>query len=256
MLNRVCALLLLLPLMCASARAGETTVGIALTATHGTHRETGGTANAPVIPAPLLTVSHRFKRLELAAEGLPPIGPIGVANNGLGMRDIALTFADATLRYWNRPGTLAFGFGETLYNQRTTYLTFQNASIRENEFEQSRVAGTRYEAVGRLALNARDFFEAQLAVDPALHGRLTYTTQYVPAQGTGFGYTSRPVWERASEVDGNLRFVHRFGAYAVSYGVHYLNYTAAFTGRVGRRPFADANALVMPYVSLERSWGR
>lgn len=256
MLRRVWSFLLLAALFTPSAaRASQTTIGIALNGTHGTHRESDGTATAPLIPAPVLSVWHRSKRFEIAAEGLPPIGPIGVSNNGLGMRDISLTYADATLRYWNRAQTLAFGFGETLYNQRTNFLVFAGRFGQAYDINRSRIAGTRYEILGRFHVNLRTFVEAQLGVDPALHGRFTFTHRFVPVTGRGFEYTQPPSWERASQVDANLRFVHEYGPYALSYGVRYLNYTAAFTGRAGS-PFADANSLLMPYIGFERAWGR
>jgi hypothetical protein len=244
-----CVLLaLMLP---AVASAGETTIGIALTGTHGTHRESGGVAQAPLIPAPVLAISHRVHRFELTAEGLPPLGPIGVANNGLGMRDISLTYADATLRYWNASGTLAFGAGQTLYNQRTRFVAFQDAYEQLNDVNRSRISGMRYEVVGRVPLGRGDFMEAQFAVNPRLHGRYTVMRQRViKATGQSFGFTSPPQGEAASQVDIGLRFVHGFAPFAVSYGVRYLNYTAAFT-RPGS-PFADSNSLVMPFVALER----
>jgi hypothetical protein len=37
--------------------------------------------------------------------------------------------------------------------------------------------------------------------------------------------------------------------------VRYLNYTASYSGRPWE-PFADANRLLMPYISLQRTIGR
>lgn len=255
MQRRVWALVFLVVISapCVS-RADETTIGIALTGTHGSHRESGGVANAPLIPAPILAVSHRFKRFEIVAEGLPPIGTIPVANNGLGMRDISLTYADLSLRYWNRRGTLAFGFGETLYNQRTRLLAFQNTLFQGMDINESRVVGTRYEAVARLPLRLRDFVEAQVALDPSMHGRFVDARQTTYSNGHSFLFTPRPTWESASQVDAGIRYVHGFGPYAISYGVRYLNYTAAFTERPWS-PFADSNSLLMPYIAIQRTWG-
>lgn len=238
------------PVVCGAA---ETDVGIALTGTHGTHRESSGSAQAPIIPAPVIAISHRWKRFEVLAEGLPPLGTIGVANNGLGMRNVALTYANAGLRYWNRAGTFAFGLGETLYNQHTGVGVLQSPSFQTNDVEYSRVVGVRYEIVSRLGRPGRDYWEVLFAADPAMHGRFTYTRTGTPTVGRGFQYTAGPYWEKASQVEGGLRFVHAFGPYAISYGVRYLNYSAAFTRNFS--PFADANTLLMPFVGIQRTLG-
>lgn len=231
------------------------TIGISLNGTHGVHRESDGTATAPLIPAPLVTASERFSRFELKAQGLPPIGPLRVANNGLGMQNVALTYADATLRYWNRRRTFALGIGETLYNQRTSVLLFRDpGGLVGTEYDMSRVVGVRYEAVERIPVRAESFVELQLAADPRMHGRFTFERQ-TAFRGRTYGYTSKPYWEGASQIDASVRFVHRFGAYSLSYGVRYLNYTASFRQR-GWSAFADANALVMPFVGIERRLGR
>jgi hypothetical protein len=236
------------------ARA-QTVVGIALTGTHGTHREATGTATAPFIPAPILDVSHRMGQLEINAEGLPPIGPIGIANNGLGMKDVALTYADAALRYWNARGTLALGIGETLYNQRTNVLVEQNAFLTQNDTDMSRVVGARYEIVGRIRTNAADYVELLASANPSMHGRFSVSRQTIFSDGARYQFTTVPLWETATQVDLGARFVHPFGPYAVSYGVRYLNYTASYSGRPWE-PFADANRLLMPYISLQRTIGR
>jgi hypothetical protein len=242
--------LLLLP---GFARADETAIGIAITGTSGTHRETSGAAQAPLIPAPIVAVSHRWKRWELLGEGLPPLGPIGVANNGLGMHSVALTYANLGARHWNANGTLAFGLGETLYNQHTNVHVYQDAFTSVDDTEYSRVVGVRYEIVARSYRLNGDYVEAMAATDPAMHGRYTYTRQYAFQNGHHFENTTPAVWESASQVEAGLRYVHRFGQYALSYGVRYLNYTAHFSGTASG--FADANSLVMPFVAVQVSLG-
>ncbi|HEY9180384.1 MAG TPA: hypothetical protein VIO32_06660 [Candidatus Baltobacteraceae bacterium] len=255
MKSRVCALMLFCALCSpAFARASETTVGIALTGTSGTHRESTGMARAPLIPAPIVAVSHRFERWELLGEGLPPIGTIRVANNGLGMRNVSLTYVNAGARYWNRAGTFALGVGETLYNQHTGIHVYQDSFTSIDDVDYSRVVGLRYEAVTRSFRANGDYWEAMLAADPAMHGCFTYTRRFTFVNGRGYQYTTRPVWESAAQVEAGVRFVHRFGSYALSYGVRYLNYTAAFSGRTSG--FADANSLVMPYVGVQMTFGR
>jgi|SRR5579872_938344 len=237
-----------------SARADQTTVGVQLAGTHGTHRESDGTATAPLIPAPLLTASHSAQCWEVAAEGLPPIGPIPVGDNALGMQNVALTYADAVARYWNQSHTFAVGIGDTLYNQRTEFAREISPTVRGTEVDSSRVVGTRYELTFRKALSLTNGLEARVAVDPAMHGRFSYTQTEQNGVVTFGPYTSPPSWERASQVDADAHFIHRFGTYAVLYGVRYLNYTASYTDPFQPR-FADANSLIMPYVALQRYWG-
>ncbi|HKU68426.1 MAG TPA: hypothetical protein VJP85_11675, partial [Candidatus Baltobacteraceae bacterium] len=229
--KRVCIFALAAALSAVGSARAQTVVGVALTGTHGTHREASGSASAPFVPAPILGISHRFKQFELRAEGLPPIGPIGVANNGLGMKDVALTYADATLRYWNARGTFALGVGETLYDQRTRVLAAQDAFITETDTEMSRVVGTRYELAGHIRLNARDYVELLAGANPSMHGRFSFVEQTAFANGIVFRFTSRPEWETATQVDAGVRLVHAFGPYAVSYGLRYLNYTASYSER-------------------------
>lgn len=251
MQNRVWAFLLVLAMFApTAAMADPTSFGVELAGTHGTHRERDGSATAPLVPAPVLTASHGFGCFELAAEGLPPVGPISFGNNGLGMKDITLTYADAVMRYWNSPHTIAVGIGDTLYNQRTDFLIATPIGAR-TIVDNSRVAGARYELTARKSFGIRDFLQARIGVDPAMHGRFTqsgYSTGPDPVN-----YTSPPLWEHASQVDADAGFTHAVGQYAVSYGVRYLNYSAAFDTWFGR-PFADANSLVMPYVALVRTW--
>lgn len=231
-----------------------TSVGVSLNGAHGTHRESDGTVTAPLVPVPIVSASYRNGCYEVAAEGLPPIGPIHIADNGLGMHDIALTYADASVRYWNRSGTLALGIGETLYNQRTTFgRAFDSNTTHVTELDRSRVAGTRYEIAGRLPVGKDDEVRATLGIDPAMHGRYAYTDTIENAAFTSI-FSSRSSWERASQVDADVRMVHRFGDYALSYGMRYLNYTAAYTAWIHPR-FADANSILMPYVGVQRFFG-
>jgi len=255
MKKRVWAILLTAALLAPqAAHADETSFGVQLAGTHGTHRESEGTVTAPLVPVPIVTASHRFGGcFEAAVEGLPPIGPIRIANNGLGMQDIALTYVDASLRYWNRNGTLGVGIGDTLYNQRTNFARMLDATHKGTELDHSRVAGTRYEILGRLPLGTRDEVRGTLGLNPAMHGRYSYTVHVTNGSRTT-GFASPDSWERASQVDANVRFVHYTGNYALSYGVRYLNYTAAYT-HWPAPSFADANSLFMPYVGVQRFFG-
>lgn len=253
MKRRVWAVLVLLVVFAPTwALADTTSVGVQLGATDGTHREPGGTATAPLVPTPILSISHESGCFEGSAEGLPPIGPISISTNGLGMKDITLTYADAVLRYWNPSHTLAIGVGDTLYNQRTDFLAFVSSAGQRTIVDRSRVTGTRYELTARKPLAKNNFAQVRIAVNPAMHGRFTQTD--VMSAQLGPTYTTQPIWERASQIDADARVTHEFGEYAVSYGVRYLNYNAGFEGW-SAPVFADANSLVMPYVALVRTFG-
>lgn len=233
-----------------NAFAGETTAGISLGGAHGQHREADGSATAPFVPAPIFNLSHRAGRFEVALRALPPVG-VAIAGNDLGMRHFDLSYGDATLRLWNRNGTLAVGLGETLYNQHTQFLQAQAPGQQWYDVNRSRVAGARYEVDGRFSLLGGNAIEADLGIDPAMHGTYVNEQQFVQNGVTKVDFTFPPNWERASQIDADVRFVHPMRGLDVAYGVRYVNYTAEFTG--GR--FADANAVVMPYIAIQRRWG-
>lgn len=237
------------------ARASGMQAGVAIGLAHAIHRESSGTAEVPIIPVPIVNVSQHLSRFEVTAEALPPLGPTKIANNGLGIHDFTLTYLDGTLRYWNRAQTFAIGVGESLYTQQTHLVIVDSPSMQESETNSSRVGGAEYEMVGRLHANARDFWEARIAVNPAMHGRFSYTEQTTLDNGQSFETTAPPTSETASEIDISVRYVRAFERYEVSYGVRYLNYSAAFSARNGS-PFADSNSLLMPYVQLDRLFGR
>jgi hypothetical protein len=252
--NRVWAVLLIFALAAPEAALADTTsIGVQAGATHAIHRETNGSATAPAVPVPILKASHLTGCFEVAAEGLPPVGPVSFGNNGIGMKDITLSYADAVARYWNPSHTIALGIGETLYNQQTDFLEQVSASDERTLIDRSRVAGARYELTLRKPLTAANSAQISVALNPAMHGRFTQTQ--VPSGNAGV-LTTPPIWEHASQVDADARFTHQFGNYALSYGVRYLNYNASFDSNwFLQAQFADANALVMPYVALVRSFG-
>ena len=129
-----------------------TTAGISIVFVHGQHTEQGGSARAPLVPAPVLSVSHRMRGFEIFAEGIPPLHSYPVGTNTLGIHSISLSYAQATTRYWNRSRTLGAGVGETLYNQQTDYLGWASPAFSNGQYDASRVAGARYEIVAALPL--------------------------------------------------------------------------------------------------------
>lgn len=238
-----------LALLCAfafppAARADGITAGIALIGTNGTHQEPGNSVDAPFIPAPVFTLDGRRGQLELSLEGLPPIGPIRVANNGLGIKGIRLGYGDASLRVWDPSRHVAFGIGESVYVQRSTYAL--NSTV--TYYDASRVAGTRYEIAGQQRLGQRMRFMTSAAVNPHLHALLTRTFD-----GSGSaGMFTPPAPETGSQVDLGARIERTNGNGTVAFGVRYVNYSARFDdGRL-----ADRNVFTMPFVAFGMKIGR
>ena len=233
------------------AQQAASQAGVSLVFVHGQHVETGGTTNAPFIPAPVLNASTRLRQFEITAEGIPPLRSYPIGNNGLGIQNISLSYVEGSLRYWDKTGTFAAGIGETLYNQRTDYVSFSDSNGSIGQYDGSRVAGTRYELVARRPLRFGDTIEASLAVNPSLHG-LVHWTDYDIFRGRMHSFDLRPGYEAGSQVEAALRFDHAVGPYTLRYGVRYLNYVAHFSNG----NLADRNTFVMPFVGIERSLGR
>lgn len=227
-----------------AARADGTTAGIAVTATHGTHEEAVSRIEAPFIPAPVLTLSHRRRLLEVVAEGLPPIGPFRVDNGGLGIKDIKLGYGDVSVRLWDPSDHVAIGVGESLYVQRTRYMR----SAILDQYDSSRVTGGRYEIVGQQHLGQTMRFVTSLAVNPRMHALLTSTFS---GAGSAGAY-SPPLPETGAQVDACARIERTNGNGTIAFGVRYINYSARFDdGRL-----ADRNVFTMPFVAFGVKIGR
>lgn len=227
-----------------AARADGITAGIAITGTHGTHQEPGSTVDAPFIAAPVFVVDDKQRQIQLVVEGLPPIGPIRVENNGLGIKGIRLGYGDASLRFWDPSEHVAIGIGESLYVQRTTYAL--NSTVNYND--ASRVVGARYEVVGQQRLGQRLRFVTTAAVNPRLHAVLTRTFD---GRGSA-GMFSPPAAETGSQVDLGARIERSNGDGTVAFGVRYINYSARFDNGA----LADRNVFTMPFVSFGMKIGR
>lgn len=239
------ALSLLLAIACPlAARADGTTVGIAITGTHGTHQEAASRIEAPFIPAPVFSISHRRRLFEFVAEGLPPMGPFRVDNGGLGIKDIKLGYGDVSVRLWDPTGHVAVGVGESLYVQRTRYA--RSATL--DQYDASRVTGGRYEIVGQQHLGQTMRFVTSLAVNPRMHAMLTSTFG-----GAGsVGVYSRPLPETGAQVDAGARIERTNGNGTIAFGVRYINYSARFDDG----SLADRNVFTMPFVAFGVKIGR
>lgn len=229
------------------ARAGQTDAGVTVLLIHGQHVEQSGSANVPLVPAPVIDASHRFARLELSAEGIPPLGAFPVGANSLGIQSIGLSYLQGAARYWNAAGTFAIGAGETLYNQRTNYVMSSSNAFVLGQYDASRVAGALYEIAGKVQLHGIRI-EASVDVNPVLHGSMHWT-DYQTVNGSTTTIDLQPDWERGSQFAAILEFSQPEGAFELHYGVRYLNYVAHFNDG----SLADRNTFAMPFIGFSRN---
>ncbi len=210
----------------ASARAAETTIGLTLNATVGTHAEAGGSVRLPIVPVPMVTLDHREGRFALHLEGVPPIGPVALSNGDA----TKLSLLDGAVRYAIAPHAWA-GIGETIFNQRTTY--------PGNETQASRVVGGRYELGATLWRSGGRQLDAQVTATPSMHGAITDVFTFSvgpPLTATGS--------ERASLVDAQAAWSATRGRSTLSAGIRWINYSARF----GDGSTADQNRILTPFV--------
>lgn len=272
---RVTAMALSLLLCAVPARAAQVAVGITSAFTFGTHEERQGSDAVPLLPIPLITLRVPLRRFEFVAEGVPPIGPIPYHSAyGGTSQSTLLSYAHAALRY-KLNAHFSIGIGETLYNQRTTYVqtsvfhgyvympdqTKVPATLTETrtQVDASRVPGMRLEMRGQWSLGRAQWIAAEIAVTPAMHAVVRATNRFENSVVTTapiisprpYSY-SFPAPETGSEVDASVTAGRRFGSYTLLYGIRYLNYIAHFnaTGTL-----ADRNTLVLPFLGFERTFG-
>jgi hypothetical protein len=221
----IAALIFALP---ALGRADQTTVGVTLNGTSGTHIETSQSSNVPFVPLPVIDISYRHKRYEAHAEITPPLGPVPLANgsslHAFYSQDPRLSYIDADLRYWSPDDRYAFGAGETIVNQSTLYAPSPYVAA-------SRVVGFRLFGTGTIYDRGIHRLDVSFATSPAMQG----------LQNDGEA-------ECASIVDTSLRWSVDMGHYVFVYGMRYINYAAAYTDA---NELADRNHLLMPFAGLE-----
>jgi hypothetical protein len=210
----------------ASARAGETTVGLTLNATIGTHTEADGSVALPVVPVPIFSIDHREGRFAVHLEGVPPIGPVGLSNGDA----TKLSLLDGAIRYAIAPHAWA-GIGETIFNQRTEY--------PGDDAQSSRVVGGRYEIGATLWRSGGQRIEASIAASPSMHGAITDVFSF----GPGLSVTSTGS-ERASLVDSQAAWSTTRGRSIFTAGLRWINYSARFPDG----STADQNRILTPFV--------
>lgn len=235
-MNRViCSALAVAALsLCAPVRAsaGETTVGLTLNPTFGTHAEASGSETLPVVPVPLFSVGHREGRASIFLEGVPPIGPVPLSGGDA----TTLSVFDGAFRY-AVSGRSWLGLGETIFNQKTV-------GAASAEIQASRVVGTRYEAGTTLWASGPQGIDLQLAVSPSMRGTIITTHRFGPLLGLSYDVHDP---EQGSLLDAQARWSRTRGAVVLSAGLRWINYTAAYaaTGSI-----ADRNHILAPFVGV------
>jgi len=242
----------------ASARAGETTIGVTLNATVGTHSEDPySSQRLPLVAAPIFTIEHTQGPFSLFLEGLPPIGPVGFSDQGPG-RSVAtkLSMFDGSVRYDVPGGRVWAGIGETVLDQVTYYHrseTYVNPAytdiFTQDQADASRVVGARFEA-GAIPWNRGGMrIDLSVAVSPRMHGRVTKTltdtfTTTDPSLTPDSHTSSYGFFETASLVDGQARFSVTRSRSTWSAGLRYVNYNAI--DQYGYE--TDRNRLLLPFI--------
>lgn len=217
----------------ALARADQTTVGTSVNATSGAHVESQGTQAVPFIPLPMLEIDHVHGRVHLHAEGVPPIGPVALGQGGpFGLvQEPRLSYINAEAFYTFAGSRDEFGVGETILNQRTFYPPSPLV-------QASRVVGMRYSARAELYEIPGERLDANLAVNPSLHG-----IQYSMVPNLTVADA-----ERGSMVDASLRWTMPHDRYSFAYGIRYIDYSARYTATGA---LADRNHFLMPFIAFD-----
>jgi hypothetical protein len=240
-----------LTLMCAGvARAGDRpSIGLTLNASIGTHEEKTGRERVPFLPIPLLDLRIPFKRFEVEVEGVPSIGPVGYSTGiTAATRTTKISYVFGTLRYHIPNTRWSAGLGAILYNQET--VTAQTTVVpclnpctpnpfTVTEYDRSRVGGMRYEIGYSIPLSPARSLSLQIGLTPVMHATIHEAVS--PFNET----LDEP--ERASQVDGQLRYAVQTRAATWSYGVRYINYLAHFEQNGA---LSDRNTLIMPFAGV------
>ncbi len=233
-----------------AARAGDRPgIGLTLNASIGTHEEKSGRERVPLLPIPLLDVRVPFKRFEVEVEGVPAIGPVGY-NSGIAAatRSTKISYVFGTFRYHIPNTRWSAGLGAILYNQET--VTSQTTLVpclspcvptpfTVTEYDRSRVGGMRYELAYSVPLSETRSLSLQIGLVPVIHAMIHEAVS--PFNET----LDEP--ERASQVDGQLRYAVESHRVTWDYGLRYINYLAHFEGN-GK--LSDRNTLLMPFAGV------
>ena len=213
------------------AFADQTIVGITLNATTGHHVESDRAESIPLLPLPMLEIDRVHRDFRLHLEGVPPIGPVALSQPSQYVESMSprVSYVTGEVQYAPVNRGYAFGIGETVLNQVTEdHVPFFQTQPSP---QYSRVVGMRLSAAARLYGSVRNRLEAAIAVNPSMHG--LQDGRYA---------------EYASLVDSQLRWTSAHARFDLSYGLRYLNYTAAYSYD---HALGDRNHLFMPFVGFQ-----
>jgi hypothetical protein len=253
--SRVCILACAAALSASGVARADTQVGFTGALFFGSHVEAGATSPITGLPAPLLFVKQRTRRVEIYAEGLSTLGQIDFKNPApASPQSTTLSYLRASLRYYSANGRYYAGIGAVDINQRTLYVptttTISGYVGTGSETDASHLAGARYE-VGAAIPFRKMRVALNFSVVPNLQARLTQGLigAAVPILNTGVPFTfdnSQTVPEHGSEVDMSVSLEHTFRHSVLGYGVRNINYSAKFPNG----NLADRNVFLIPFVSL------
>jgi hypothetical protein len=248
-------LVLAVALSMSGAARADTEIGFTGALFFGSHIEAGASTAIAGLPAPLLFVKQRTRRVEIYAEGLSTLGQIVFRNPvPASPQSTTLSYLRASLRYYTANGRYYAGIGVVDINQRTLYVptttTLSGYVGTGTETDASHLAGARYEVGASLP-----FRSTRVAVNfsavPNLQATLTQSLigAAVPILSPGVPFTfdaSTISPEHGSEVDMSVTVEHRFRHSVLGYGLRNINYSAKFSNG----NLADRNVFLIPFVSL------
>jgi hypothetical protein len=252
---RICMLALAAALSMSGVARADTQIGFTGALFFGSHVEAGASTAITGLPAPLLFVKQRIRRVEIYAEGLSTLGQIDFKNPvPASPQSTNLSYLRGSLRYYSANGRYYAGIGAVDINQRTLYVptttTLSGYVGTGTETDASHLAGARYE-IGAAIPFRKTRVAVNFSVVPNLQAALTQALigAAVPILNTGVPFTfdtSQTAPERGSEVDMSVSLEHTFRHSVLGYGVRNINYSAKFANG----NLADRNVFLIPFVSL------
>src|SRR5215469_2964633 len=254
----VLACLALLAIFSLPAGASETEVGGGIIVVNGAHTEQGNArATASLVPAPLLSITHRTGRLEFSLETIPPERAQVSSSRYLALRSTQLSYLNVAARY-RVTQQWSVGIGEMIYNQESLYEHDNappvlplppNAAYLTSfgETDRSRIVGLDFSVVNVMHPSSKTTISTRISLDPSLHGNLGVLRFDNLTTGSR-NFTSSSSWLSVPEtgsqfdvlVDAAVR-VHKRATF--HYGVRYLNMSMHFADGY----LDDRNAFFVPF---------
>lgn len=260
-LARFVVLVLAVTFSASDVARADTEIGLTSALFFGRHIEEGTSTAIEGLPAPLVFVKQRTRRVELFAEGLASLGQIAYKDPVPSAPAwTTLSYLRATLRYYTANGRYYAGIGAVDIYQKTGYIptttTISGYVGTGTETDSSHLSGTRYEVGAALPFRSARVLVNFSAV-PNLQASLTQALvgSAVPILYAGVPFTfdsSGTVPEHGSLIDMGVMLERTFKHYSLGYGLRNINYSAKFpNGRL-----ADRNVFLIPNVNLAWRFGR